>query len=402
MITLSGRTHRDNVEMFYPLFEDAWLRPAFKQEDFDRIKSNTLDYLKNILRYASDEELGKAGLYHFVFAGGSYAHPPEGTVEGLEAITLDDVKAFYAKRFSRENAVSALGGGYTEELLVQFSGAVAGLPSGVAPQSPAPTPEAIDGLQVLLIDKPGADASISFGFPVDVHRGEADFYALWLAVSWLGEHRNSSSHLYQVIREARGMNYGDYAYIEAYPDGGSLQKPPTNVGRRQQLFEVWIRTLPNEKAHFALRAAMRELKNLVDNGLSEEQFQQTRSFLSKYILHFADTTSARLGYAIDDAFYGLDGSHLERFRERMRSVTRDEVNAAIKEHLQYTNVKIAMVTGDAAGMKARLVEDLPSPIAYDMEKPAEQLAEDKEIEAFSLDIDDDDVHIVPVDAFLER
>src|SRR3546814_9933605 len=37
---------------------------------------------------------------------------------------------------------------------------------------------------------------------------------LWLAKTWLGEHRSSSSHLYQRIREERGMNYGDYAYVE--------------------------------------------------------------------------------------------------------------------------------------------------------------------------------------------
>ena len=42
---------------------DAILRPAFKQEDLDRIKSQAVNYLENTLRYASDEELGKAVLY---------------------------------------------------------------------------------------------------------------------------------------------------------------------------------------------------------------------------------------------------------------------------------------------------------------------------------------------------
>ena len=47
-----------------------------------------------------------------------------------------------------------------------------------------------------------------------------------IANSWLGEHRNSSSHLYQVIRETRGLNYGDYSYIECFP-GGAL--PPASM-----------------------------------------------------------------------------------------------------------------------------------------------------------------------------
>ena len=68
------------------------------------------------------------------------------------------------------------------------------------------------------------------GAPIDVRRGSREWYALAVANSWLGEHRNSSSHLYQVIREARGMNYGDYSYIEAYPNGGQRSVPPTGAG----------------------------------------------------------------------------------------------------------------------------------------------------------------------------
>ena len=63
MTVIYGRTHKDNLKDYYPLLMDAVLRPAFKQEDLDRIKSQTLNYLENTLRYASDEELGKAVLY---------------------------------------------------------------------------------------------------------------------------------------------------------------------------------------------------------------------------------------------------------------------------------------------------------------------------------------------------
>jgi zinc protease len=253
----------------------------------------------------------------------------------------------------------------------------------------------------LLIDKPGADASISFGVPIDVHRGERDFYALWIANSWLGEHRNQASHLFNVIREARGLNYGDYSYIEAFPDGGQRDMPPVNVPRRMQLFEVWIRTLPNEQAPFALRAALRELQLLIDNGMTAEQFELTRTFLKKYSLHFAETTSARLGYAVDDKFYGIDGDgHLARFRRMMDELTLADVNAAIKRHLKHRDLKIAMVTGDAANLRTLLAAGAPTPIAYATPKPDEIVAEDVEIAAWPLSIPADRIEVVPVvDAF---
>jgi zinc protease len=401
--TLTGRTHRDNVAPFLDLFSDAFLKPAFKAADFERVKNDAINELENTLRFSSDEELGKAALEDFVFRGTRYAHPSDGTVEGLRSITLDDVRAFYQRRFTAASALVGVGGGYDDATVERFKAAVRELPAGTAPTPPAIEPEAVTGRSAILIAKPNADASISFGFPLDVHRGERDFYALWIANSWLGEHRNQASHLFQVIRERRGLNYGDYSYIEAFPEGGHRTMPPVNVPRREQLFEIWIRTLPNDKAVFALRAALRELEELVDHGLTQQQFELTRGFLKKYSLHFAETTSARLGYAVDDRFYGIDGEgHLARFRKMMDELTLDEVNGAIKRHLQTANLKIAIVTGDAPGLTAALTSGAPTPISYDNPKPKEITDEDREIAAFPLGIAVDRVTIVPVEEAFER
>ena len=399
--TLTGRVHRDNLDAYLELFTDAFLHPRFDPEDFERVRSDAVNAIENTLRFSSDEELGKAALREFVFRGTPYAHPSEGTVAGLRAITLDDVRAFYKRHYTRANVLLGLGGGFDDGLAARMTAAIAELPAGDKAAAPAIRPAEVTGRSALLIDKPGADASISFGVPIDVHRGERDFYALWIANSWFGEHRNSASHLFQVIREARGLNYGDYSYIEVFPDGGELNMPPVNVPRRTQLFEVWIRTLPNEQAPFALRAALRELQLLIDNGMTAEQFELTRTFLKKYSLHFAETTSARLGYAVDDKFYSIDGDgHLARFRRMMDELTLDEVNAAIKRHLGHRDLKIAMVTGNAAGLRALLASDAPTPITYATPKPDAILAEDLEIAAWPLALAAARIEVVPVaDAF---
>jgi zinc protease len=401
--TLTGRVHRDNLDAYLELFTDAFLHPRFDPEDFERVRSDAVNAIENTLRFSSDEELGKAALRELVFRGTPYAHPSAGTVAGLSAVTLDDVREFYRRHYTRGNVLLGLGGGFDETVVAQLTAGLAELPAGEAAAPPAIEPAAVSGRSVLLIDKPGADASISFGVPIDVHRGERDFYALWIANSWLGEHRNQSSHLFNVIREARGLNYGDYSYIEAFPEGGERDMPPVNVPRRAQLFEVWIRTLPNEQAPFALRAALRELELLIDNGLTAEQFELTRTFLKKYSLHFAETTSARLGYAVDDKFYGIDGDgHLARFRRTMDELTLEEVNAAIKRHLTSRDLKIAIVTGDAANLRTLLATGAPTPITYATPKPDEIMAEDIEIAAWPLSITAERIEVVPVAAAFER
>ena len=78
---------------------------------------------------------------------------------------------------------------------------------------------------------------------IEITRAHPDFAALSIARVYLGEHRASSGVLYQRIRQVRGMNYGDYAYIEAFPRGMFQFFPEAGVPRRAQLFEVWIRPI---------------------------------------------------------------------------------------------------------------------------------------------------------------
>ena len=403
LTTIDGRVHRDKLDAFVELMSDAVLNPAFRQDDFERLQSDAINYVDTTLRYSSDEELAWETLLAGTFAGTRYAHPVEGTVEGIKAITLEDVRAFYSAHFVQAKLSLGIAGGYEAALPKKLEKTLAALAPGAPSTPPAVEPRKPLGRRVVLVDKPGADASISLGFPLSVNRGERTFYALWLANSWLGEHRNSASHLYQVIRDARGLNYGDYSYIEAFPDRGGLQMPPVNVARRGQLFEMWIRTLPNEQAVFALRAALREFDRLIADGLTAEQFELTRQFIKKYSLHYAPTTATRLGYAIDDAFYGIDGEgHLARFGEMMDELTLNEINTAIREHLQTDNLVIAIVTGDADGLTRALANSAPTPIEYPNPMPDHILVEDQEIARYPLRIDAKAIERWPVATIFAR
>jgi zinc protease len=396
MTVISGRTHKDNLGEFYPLFLDAVLAPAFKQEDLDRIKSRTLNLLENTLRFSSDEELGKAVLYNDIFAGTPYGHIAPGTIESVKSITLEDIQKFYAMHFTRDNVVIGLGGGYDAALLERLQTDLATLPPGAPARVPAPDPKPITGIQATLVEKKGASTAISMGFPLELTRGSKDWYALAIANSWLGEHRNSSGRLYTVIRERRGLNYGDYSYLEHFPNGGARFVPPQNVARRRQIFEIWIRPVPNETRHFALRAALREFKQLVERGLTAEDFDLKRNYLKKFVLQYATTTDARLGYALDDVFYGLRESHLATFRRMMDELTLEDVNAAIRKYWQFGNMRIAVVTQDAAAFAEALASDAASPLTYASPKPDPILEEDKAIAAFPLKIRRENIRIVPV------
>jgi zinc protease len=403
MTVLSGRAPRDKASEYLALFTAAYTKPAFNTDDFERLRAEALSFVEKNLRYALDEELGKAAFVEALFAGTGYAHPPQGTAASLRAITLEDVRVFWRDHYTQDRVVFGLAGGWKDDVRTGLEGSRAALaPAAPDPRPEAPAVAAPAGRQVVLVSKPGADASISFGFPIAVRRGHPDFAALYLATSWLGEHRNSSSHLYQVIRAARGLNYGDYAYVEAYPNGGRRDTPPPGTGRRQQAYEVWIRTLPNDNAVFALRAALREVERLARDGMSNQRFELTRSFLAKYMLHFAPSTHDKLLWALDDRYYGLSKPHLETLRAEIKALTLGKVNAALRKHLKPENMVIAIATGKPDQIREQLVSSAPTKPTYASPKPKPVLAEDEEISSYPLGIDAKSIRIVPVDEMFAK
>jgi len=253
-----------------------------------------------------------------------------------------------------------------------------------------------EGFEVEIIQKETRATAISFGLPIEVTRFHPDFVALSVARTWLGEHRSSTSHLYQRIREIRGMNYGDYAYIEAFPRGMFQFFPDPNIARRAQIFEVWIRPVIPENAHMAVRIALYELRKLIDNGLSVEDFTKTRDYLMKNVYLLTSTSNQQLGYALDSRWYGI-GEFTQMMREKLQKLTVDEVNQVIRKHLSAKDLSFVIITKDAEGLKQRLLSDAFSPIKYDGDKPAELLAEDKVIGALKLSLSADKVRITPVE-----
>ena len=68
---------------------------------------------------------------------------------------------------------------------------------------------------------------------------------------------------FERLREARGLNYGDYSYIEYFPRGMFQFEPDPNQARHQQIFQIWIRPVEPQNGLFVLRAALYEYDKLV-------------------------------------------------------------------------------------------------------------------------------------------
>jgi zinc protease len=392
-VTLSGTFPREGWERFLDVALAQLTDPGFRDEDFRRVKEDQLAALVQDLRDGNDEELARERLQASLFAGTPYGHPAAGTVAGLQAVTLDDVKAFVRARYVRATLSAAVGGDAPPALLARVRRVLAALPAGERTPAQRPAARRPKGLEVEVIEKEARGTTIVLGHPLDVVRGDPDFVALWLARSWLGEHRSASSHLYQRLREARGLGYGAYAYVEAFPHAMDFTAPVPGVPRRAQLFEIWIRPVAPRQAQMALRIAVHELRRLVAEGLTQEQFEATRAYLLKSTVALEASQADRVGQALDARWYGV-APFPAYLRDGLARLTRDEVNAAIRRHLSGDDLAVVAVTRDAQGLAAALLADGPSAVAYEASQPPELLDEDRRIGALRLGLAPKSVRVV--------
>jgi zinc protease len=400
MTTFTGQIHNDKRAEYYEIIRQMLLEPGFREEDFTRIKQNSIDFLKTNLRESNDEELGKERLYNIIYKGTDYEHHSVGTVSSLEKLTIQDVKDFYAANYTQKNLVIGLSGGFDAKFTAQMDKDFAKLPQGKNKFIIRNAPVLDDGMKIDIVQRETRATAISLGFPITVNRTHKDFPALALVASYFGQHRSSSSYLYGRIRELRGLNYGDYAYIEYFPRGMFQFEPDPNLARMSQIFQIWIRPVEPQNANFTLRAALYEYDKLVKNGLSQQNFEETRAFLMKYVNILTQTKDAELGYALDSRYYGIPNFN-EYMKTALSKLTLADVNAAIKKHLTSNKMRVVMVTKDAEGLKKEIVENKPGMISYASPKPADLLAEDKIIGTFPIPVKAADITITPVGKVFE-
>ena len=157
--------------------------------------------------------------------------------------------------------------------------------------------------------------------------------------------------------------------------------PVAGTPRSLNYFSLWIRPVQTAKglkgqykelseikvghAHFALRMAIREMDELIKNGLSKENFEGTRDFLKSYTKLYVETPAKKLGYLMDSRFYGRT-DWINELDGLLSKLTVEDVNAAIKKYWQLQNMEIVIITDESEvnDLAESLRANTPSPMTY--------------------------------------
>jgi len=414
-----GRVHRDHERKLLKVLTDVVTRPRLEAADFKRLRDEQLAAVVSSLRTGNDEALQREALEVMLFgaervgtssttttgkpARHPYGHTPNGTATGLAAITLDDIFAHRDRVFTKDRAVVGVGGGASDDAVSALKAMIDSLPATGAPRVPAPRPAPATTAKMLIVEKPSAGTAISLGFPLtELDRAHPDYPALKLAETYFGEHRNLIGHLFHSMREVRGLNYGDYAYVEHFVEQPGTTFERLNIPRAAQYFSMWIRPVEHKNRVFATRMAAWELRTFIEQGIAtDEAFERTKSFVMGYWASKEQEPMRRLGYAVD-AVLTAQPFDRDGLRERVRALSRADVNAAIARHLKAGGWRYVVVTEDAAPFVAAITTGTSSPMTYATPPPPEVLAEDKAIDTEALGLSAADIVVVPPTAVFER
>lgn len=399
LTTFEGRVHKDHLEKFLKIFTDVLLEPRWDAREFERLKTDAINALRNGLRGEDDESLGKVALDAVLYPSHPYWHSTGGTVSGLSQSQLEDAKVQAKGVFTQDRLVIGLAGAVDDALVEKVKKRLSALPAKGKPRVEWPKAPGVHG-HVRIMKKNSMSTAISMGFAVPVRRGHPDFFPLAFALSYLGQHRQFAGVLFTELREKRGLNYGDYAYPEHFIQLGQTTFPETNIARRQQDISIWLRPVEPAHALFAARGALYFLHQLSERGFPRDKFETMRGFLQGYTRLWEQTDQQRLGYAIDDLFYGT--SHfLDSYRQAMAQLTPEQVQAVLRRYVRPENFNFVFVAEKAEALAEDLSKGRVSPIQYQSPKPQEVLDVDKEILSFPLPVKASAISIQDAQTFME-
>ncbi len=375
LVTFRTRALHDDLAEVLPLLGAMLTAPQLDEGALTRLRDEASDHLtKGLLE--SDEDLGMEVFDSWLYEAHPYGHPISGRAGTLPMLDGDAVTAHLGDRYVRGavtigiSGPAALPDGKLDPAapggaaLVKLRATLSGLPAGLVD---APTPRrvaSVKGRQILVVEKPGSGTGVHLGHPTTLHRGHPDWPAMLLAMTAFGEHRQSHGRLYRELRGDRGLNYGDYAYIERYHQAGwsSAQQPGT--GRVQNPFYVWLRPVTVQNGPFALRGALALTEELVEKGLEPDEFKRIQEYLGGRIALWAVDPGRRLSWALEAGAMGWPDP-LATLPEQVAALDRDTVNALIEDHIDPDNLRIVVVTPEGQDFVDAVGPETTSRMVYE-------------------------------------
>lgn len=348
-LTINVNTDKKNLAAALALLDDLLRNPKFDEAEFDKAvldaKASTEANMSDPQTIVS-EKLSKLTT-NYPKGHPSYASSSAEQLEELAKTSLDDVKNFYKDFYGANNSISAFVGELDKNTITGFLNKTFGTwDSKMKFTAIAPKHFDVKGGTEAINTPDKTNAVVLGNININISETHPEYPALFMANELLGGGAFLSSRIPMRLRENEGMSYGAGTYMNS-----NYKYDVTNWG----LYAIF-----NPQYKGRLDSAMhQEIDKAIAAGFTKDELTKSVSAWiegNKTSLGMNDFLARQLRWYIRD---GRDLSDFTNFESRVKALTTDAVNAAMKKY--FDKSKLVVVYGGE----------------FDKTKPADKPAEKK-------------------------
>ena len=320
----SLNTLSKNKEEAFDLFRLALTQPRFDDEAVERIRDQIL--VAHEQQEEDPQTISSRTWYETAFGDHPYARRSLGTGDSIKSITKTDLRGFLKSKIARDRMfVAVVGDIDPDSLSILLDKTFADLPAGSDPVVEDRI-EIENSGTVKVVDRDIPQSVMVFGSK-GVLRDDPDFMPAYVMNYVLGG-GGFASRLMEEVREKRGLTYGIYTYLVPLDRSG--------------LYMGQVST-ENAKAGETLSIVRAEFKKLRENGITEEELKNAKTYLTgSYPLRF-DSNSKIAGQLVAIQLEELGIDYIDKRNELIDAVTLEDIKRVAERLLDPDNMIISIV-----------------------------------------------------------
>jgi zinc protease len=315
---LSFTSTRANFDSMWNLFTDVALHPAFTKEDFDLTKTRAITSLSDD---TDDPDTYLQRLQEqAAYAGHPYVNRPEGTVESVSRLTLEDVRRYHQQMMETSRLLLVVVGDIdANQLKTRLAASFGKLPRGNYKADTVPQ---------LSFNAPTVEIT-QRGLPTNYIQGlfsapamtSPDIYAMEVAAAMLRD------RVFEEVRVKRNLSYAPSAF---------LNSQGANVGG------IYVTAVD---ANQAVRVMLNEIKRLQDEPLSPSDITGVVSqYLTTYYLG-QETNAAQAASLAEFELIGGGWRNSFETIAKLRAVTAADVQRVSQKYMR--NIRFVVLGNPA-------------------------------------------------------
>jgi zinc protease len=346
-ITLRANTLTRNYAATLALAEEILLEPRWDAEAFELARERTISDIRQ--QAASPPATGAAVFNRLVYGPDHIlSNGALGTIDSVSALTLDDLRDYYAAAFSPSVAVMHVAGDITEAEVIASLDSLTTLWEAHAVAVPDyPLPELSEQPRIYFVDVPNAPQSVITVGQMALARTDDDYYPATVMNHRLGG--GITSRFFQRLRIERGYTYGANSAFRGQ------RLPGPFVGTTSVRANVTYESV----------ALIKDIIEGYGPGYTEEDLTSTRAELVRGDLRAFETLGALVGMLQNISAYDLPPDYIGRQQTTIAGMTIEDIRTLARTHLDPDRM-VYVVVGDARTQLARLGElGLGTPILVD-------------------------------------